>query len=455
MRAHDFEDTLVWRTDTGYEKAWAGILWNDIKPQRFPDVIVRATCVDHVQAATRLARARGLRVALRGSGHSWCGSPLRDGGMLIDLSRLCHRTIDPASATATVQPGVLGRELALTLEDHNLAFPTGHCPSVAVSGFLLSGGLGWNPGPWGPACAGVQEIEAVTADGELVRCSERENSELLWAARGAGAGFFAAVTSFRLGLHPLPRAIMTSRYVFRLADLDDVAHWMDEVAAVAPTSVELSIVLTTADEALTTERPAPKVAVVTGTAFASSPEEAIRSLEPLRVCPIAERALLSEVDELASFDVLYAGSAALWPEGHRTAADTLWFREDCATLLSRVRHFVDNAPSDKSLVLVPMSPAGPSGVGLPDMAFSALGESYLVCYAIWKDPREDEANIRWLREMMRAIEPFGTGHYIAETDLLAAPFRAQRSFTPEAWERLRTLRAQHDPDGLFQPYLHP
>src|SRR5690348_6799932 len=136
-RAHDLEHTLVWRADAAYDEAWAGVLWNDLKPRRFPDVIVRATSVDHVQAAVKLARARGLRVALRGSGHSWCGSPLRDGGMLIDLSRLRHRTIDPASATATVQPGVLGRQLALTLEDHNLAFSTGHCPSVAVSGFLL------------------------------------------------------------------------------------------------------------------------------------------------------------------------------------------------------------------------------------------------------------------------------------------------------------------------------
>lgn len=454
-RAPYLDDTLIWRGERCYDEAWASMLWNEIKPQRFPDVIVRAASDDHVRDAIRLARSHGLRVALRGSGHSWCGSPLRDGGMLIDLSRLRQHTIDPGTATATVQPGVTSQELALALADHGLAFPTGHCPSVALSGFLLSGGLGWNPGTWGPACASVQEIEAVTADGEFVRCGEKENPDLFWAARGAGPGFFGAVTSFRLGLHPLPGAIMTTKYVFPLADLDDVADWTGEVAAAVPPSVELSIVLTTANEALTTDRPPPKVAIVTGTVFATSPAEATRSLEPLRACPIAGRALFRECDEPTPFDVLYAGTTSLWPERHRTAADTLWSNTDYGTLLAQVSAFVDSAPSDKSLVLAPISPAGLAGARLPDMAFSALGESYLVCFAIWEDQRRDEVNVRWLRQTMRAMEPFGTGHYIAEADLLAAPTRARRSFTPAAWERLRALRAEHDPDGVFQPYLRP
>ena len=33
-------------------------------------------------------------------------------------------------------------------------------------------------------------IDVVTADGELVHADERENADLLWAARGAGPGFF-------------------------------------------------------------------------------------------------------------------------------------------------------------------------------------------------------------------------------------------------------------------------
>jgi FAD/FMN-containing dehydrogenase len=166
------EDALTWRDDARYPDLWASMRWNDLKPHRFPDVIVRAGSAEIVREAAGLARDRGLQIAVRGSGHSWCGSPLRDGGMLIDLSGLRRHDVDPGSATAVAEPGVTGRTLSLALAEHGLAFPTGHCPTVALSGFLLSGGLGWNPGIWGPACHSVQGIEAVTADGELLRCDE-------------------------------------------------------------------------------------------------------------------------------------------------------------------------------------------------------------------------------------------------------------------------------------------
>jgi FAD/FMN-containing dehydrogenase len=92
---------------------------------------------------------------------------------------------------------------------------------------------------------------------------------------------------------------------------------------------------------------------------------------------------------------------------------------------------------------------------LRDMAFSVLGESYVVPYAVWDDPSEDDINVRWLREAMSAVEPLGTGHYIAEADLTASPTRAERSFTPSDWQRLQTLRAQYDPEGVFHSYLTP
>jgi FAD/FMN-containing dehydrogenase len=430
------------------------MLWNELTPPRFPDVIVRATSEEDTRDAIGLARSRDLRVALRASGHSWCGSPLRDGGMLIDLSRLRRHTVDRHSAV--VQPGVTSRDLAHALAGHDRAFPVAHSGSVALSGFVLSGGLGWNSRAWGPACHSLRSIQAVTAAGELVRCSEDENADLFWAARGAGPGFFAAVTSFGLSLHRLPPATMTTRYVFPLADLEDIAYWTDEVAAAVPSNVELSVVLTTADHPVRPGSPPPKVVVVTATVFASSWDDATLSLEPLRDCPLAGRSLIRQADQPTSYDVLFAGSDALWPRRHRAAADSLWLNEDFGTLLPGMGRYIAGAPSDESLVLAVLSPGGPATVPPPeDMAFAPLGGIYLGCYAIWRDQTLDEANLRWLRETIGAAEPLGAGYYVGETDLLAAPSRARRSFTPAAWERLQALRAEHDPDGVFEPYPHP
>lgn len=446
---------LVWRDDGDYENTWSGELWNGLKPERYPEVIVRAASERDVPVAIKLARSRGLRVAVRAGGHSWCGSPLRDGGMLLDLSRLRRSEIDTATATATVQPGVIGRELAAELTRHGLAFPTGHCGSVALGGYLLSGGLGWNSGLWGPASASVDGIEAVTADGEVVRCDEEENPDLFWAARGAGPGFFAVVTSFRLRLYRSPAAISTTSYTFPLAALEPASRWASEIGRRLPPNVELALVLATADPALAAVAPKPKVITVGATAFADSPRSASQALEPLAVCPLTEQPLSRQRDEPTSLDALYRAAADVWPEGHRYAADTLWSAADYGTLLAKLGDALTDAPSDKSLVLAPIAPVSQEKDLMRNMAFSVLGQSYAVPYAVWEDPAQDDVNLRWLQDAVRAVEPLGTGHYIAEADLTARPDRAERSYTPADWERLRKLRAHYDPEGRFHTYLSP
>lgn len=63
-------------------------MWNARVPARYPDLIVHARDVYYVVAAATLAKREGLRIAVRSGGHSWSGNHLRDGGLLLDLSRL-------------------------------------------------------------------------------------------------------------------------------------------------------------------------------------------------------------------------------------------------------------------------------------------------------------------------------------------------------------------------------
>ncbi|MGW1888902.1 FAD-binding oxidoreductase [Streptomyces sp. NPDC002004] len=442
-------ETVVRRGDADYEDVRRDAVWNGLTPARFPEAVVRPVSPQQVAEAIRLAGAEGLRVALRSGGHSWCASPLREGSLLVDLSGLRTCTVDPAAATATVGPGITGRELTSELGRHGLAFPTGHCGSVAVGGYLLSGGLGWNSAVRGPACADVLAVDVVTADGEAVTCSPREHPDLFWAARGAGPGFFAAVTAFHLRLHPHPGAMTSTLWSFPLADVAEATRWATEVASALPPNVEVTFCLAAADPGAARS---PKVINVAATAFASSREEADDVLEPLRSCPLADRSLSRQLDEPVTFASLYDSSAALWPPQLRYAADTLWSDADFATLLGMLAGAVEAAPSSRSEILAPFLPAARP---TEDMAFPVLGESYVVPYAVWDDPAQDAANISWLRQTMRAVEPFGTGHYIAEADLTAASSRARRSFTPEGWQRLQDLRVRYDPEGVFCSYLSP
>jgi FAD/FMN-containing dehydrogenase len=451
--AQDIRRVLVERGDPGYERARAGTGWTQITPPRYPDVIVSVGSVDDVREAVALARSRGLTIAVRAGGHSWGGSPPRDGGMLIDLSRLRRHTVDDGSAT--VEPGVTCHDLTRALAARDHAFPVAHRGSVALSGLVLGGGLGWNSRAWGPACAGLEAIEAVTATGETIRCSEHENPDLLWAARGGGPGFFAAVTSFRLGLRHLPPAIMTTRYVFPLADIEDVASWTDEIAPAVPANVELSVALTTAERDADDGSPPPRVVVVTATAFSCAWSDAIRCLEPLRDCPLAGRALVRQIDQPTPFTVLFTGSDALWPAGRRAGADSLWVNDGLAAVLPAIARHVEGAPSAESVVVASPAPGGPARAPVPDMAFSPLGRIHIGCYAMWQDRSADGANLAWLHETVAAAEPLAAGHYVAEADLAAEPCRARRSFTAAAWDRLQSLRTRYDPDGVFETYPQP
>ena len=161
------EGQIHWRGDEPYEKARRAAVWHAGTPNRFPAVIVQARTVNDVIAAVQLARDKGMKMTVRSGGHSWAGSHLRDGIVLLDVSQLRDCSINREAMTATAQPGLKGSELNKLLMAQDLVFPTGHCTGVCIGGYLLQGGFGWNGRKYGPACMSVTGIDVVTADGKL------------------------------------------------------------------------------------------------------------------------------------------------------------------------------------------------------------------------------------------------------------------------------------------------
>src|SRR4051794_25096215 len=64
---------VFWRGDAEYEITRRK-MWNCRVPARYPDVIVQPQTEDEVVAAVRLARRRGLKIAIRSGGHSWAAN---------------------------------------------------------------------------------------------------------------------------------------------------------------------------------------------------------------------------------------------------------------------------------------------------------------------------------------------------------------------------------------------
>lgn len=89
--------------------------------------------------------------------------------------------------------------------------------------------MGLDAKNWGWACEYISHMDVVTADGRQLRCSETENEDLFWAARGAGPGFPAIVTRFYLRTRPMPSGMHISLFQYPLSEYAAVLQWVIDV----------------------------------------------------------------------------------------------------------------------------------------------------------------------------------------------------------------------------------
>jgi FAD/FMN-containing dehydrogenase len=445
------EGKVTIATDPGYEQLRREMTWNQLMPMRYPQLIVQVASERDVVKAVQFARAHGMKISVRGGGHSCIGAALRDESLLIDLGGLKQVSIDYEARVAAVQPAVTGRDLNNQLAHLGLAFPVGHCPSVPMSGFLLNGGLGFNSSSWGPACFSLEAAKVVTADGHMVVANHEQHADLLWAIRGAGPGFFAVAIQYFLKLYKAPGAITTSTYYYPLQRIEEVGAWAGSVARQMPSEVELNISFVPAPPDLTEQCRFSNgfVGILSATAFVDTAQEAIATLGILETCPVASQCLHMEVNQPTPLAALLEKSGRLWPERHRYLADTLWSNSPPAQVLGTVRDYFLQAPSPKSVAICSFSTGVAGSLILPDAAFSMTAGTLLLCYAIWEQPEDDDSNAVWHRETIAALDPFAVGHYVGETDIASYPARAEKSFAPTNWQRLQALRRRYDPDALF------
>jgi FAD/FMN-containing dehydrogenase len=436
--------------DAHYEKMRRSMVWNQLVPQRRPRLIVQAANENAVVEAVRFARADGIKVAVRGSGHSWIGLPLRDDSLLIDLGRLKNISLDREAGIAVIQPAVTSRDLNRRLAAEGLAFPVGHCPTVALSGFLLNGGIGWNFNGWGPSCAAIESARIVTAEGTLVVASENENAELLWAVRGGGPGFSGVVTEYTLRVFAAPGAIATSTFYYPLEMASEIGEWAGTIAREVLKQVELTISISAAPQAIADSSGSSKrwVCSVSGTAFAESTSAAASMLSILESRPPTANCLQKATNLATPIEALHAMNALSTPAEHRYLTDTLWTKSPAASVLAASRAHFMQAPSSKSIQLLSFS-TGREHLQLPDCAYSMSGDALVICSAAWERADADEANAAWHRATIAALDQFAIGHYIGETDIIGDPTRAERSYSKASWTRLKELREKYDPYGLF------
>ncbi len=432
------------RGDDGYEQARRATVWNQRVPERYPEVIVQAVDADDIIGAIRYAKDNGHRVSIRSGGHSWAANHLRDGAVLLDVSRIDHARIDADKRLAVVGPGKGGSVLIADLEAQGLFFPGGHCRGVCVGGYLLQGGYGWNSRVYGPACESVLGVDVITADGEQIHCDADNYADLYWAARGAGPGFFGVVTSFYLKLFPRPAVNAGSLYALPFDLADEVYTWARNVGADVDRRIEMQILASRSVPSMGLESPA---LMLVSPVFAESEDEARKALALVDTCPAADRATIKIPYAPMDMPAWYTSVMTNYLADYRYAADNMWTSAAADDLLPGIRTILETMAAHPAHFLwLNWGPSPPR----QDMPYSVEDDIYLALYGAWKDPADDDTYGDWARSNMAAMSHLGSGIQLADENLGQRPARFA---TDEVMAKLDRVRAEYDPDGLFHSWM--
>lgn len=176
--------------------------------QKTPRLVVLPASPQDVQKVVRMAWQEGWPVATRGAAHSQSGQSLSQDGILIDMSGL-NRVEKVEGDSVWAEAGVQWSELVEKLGPAGLVPPVlTNNLNVTVGGTLAMAGLGVASHRYGTQADNIEELEVVTGEGHLVRCSPSENRDLFDCTR-CGLGQFALITRARLKLRRFAPRVRT------------------------------------------------------------------------------------------------------------------------------------------------------------------------------------------------------------------------------------------------------
>lgn len=448
--AAGFRGQLVRPGDASFEASRR--VWNGSIDRR-PALIARCAGQGDVRRSIRFARRTGLDVAVRGGGHSFPGHGVCDEGLVIDLSLMKGIRVDPGARTARVQAGALLGDLDRETQAFGLAVPSGIVTHTGVSGLTLGGGIGWLMRKFGLTIDQLLSADVITAEGEFVHASDRENADLFWGLRGGG-GNFGVVTEFEFRLHRVGPVVLAGPIFWPIQDSPAVMRFYREWIADAPDEL-MTIVLHRKAPSVEFIPPALRGKPVVGVVccYAGPIDKGEDVVRPMRAfgSPVLDLCHPKPyLEHQAMFD-------ASFPHGwwyYFRALDVPDLRDEIVDIT-----FEHAARIASPLTAFPIWQMGGAvaRVGEEDTAFQGrkAGHSFNI-NATTATAEGFEQECAWVRGFAAALAPYQTGVYVNFL-MDEGEARVLRAYGPAKIERLRNLKRKYDPTNVFRhnQNIHP
>jgi len=419
--------------DAGYERARR--VWNG-RMNRYPALVVYCADPEDVRTALDFARRVGLPITVRGGGHSMVGFSVRDGALVIDLSRLKGIQIDPGTGIARVQAGLTLGAFVHETQMYGLATTTGTVAGTGMGGLTLGGGIGWLMGTYGLTIDNLLAVELVTADGQRLSAKATEHPDLFWGLRGGG-GNFGVATAFAFQLHPVETAL-AGKISYPLSKAREVLRFYRELTRAAPDE------LTAYADLTTTAHGIPVISI--SLCYAGPVAAGERLVAPLRTfgAPLLDLVHPRPYRQTISSD---AGD----PDGHRYYEQALSLQDLHDDVIDLIAEASTARTSPSSQVLIQHVHGAVRRVSPAATAFALREVPYVMnIVAEWtaEDADEAERHMAWVRALQSALLPFTLkGVY---TNFLGDEGEEQvRASYGVNYERLVALKNTYDPGNIF------
>jgi FAD/FMN-containing dehydrogenase len=430
-------------SDAAYEEART--IWNAMVDRR-PALIVQCAGAADVINAVRFASDNKLLVSVRGGGHNIAGNAVCDGGLMIDLSPMKSVRVDIAAKRAWVEPGATLADVDKETQSFGLAVPTGINSTTGIAGLTLGGGYGWITRKFGLTIDNLVSADVVTANGELVRASPTQNSDLFWALRGGG-GNFGIVTAFEFQLHELGPQVLSGLVVHPIADARAVLEQYRQALETAPDELTCWVVMRQAP-------PLPflpqewhgKEVLVLAICWCGDLDAGEKATQRLRSIgkPIA--------------DVVGPHPFAGWQQAFdpllTPGARNYWKSHDFIALsdpaIEVLLDAIGKLPGPECEVFIGHVGGAAGRIAAGATAFPQRNSHFVMnVHARWREAAMDQACIGWARQLFEAAKPHSAGTaYINfmpedETDRVEAAYG-------DNYKRLAEIKQQYDPQNLFR-----
>jgi FAD/FMN-containing dehydrogenase len=435
--------TLLDASDAGYDEART--IWNAMIDRR-PALIAQCFGAADVMHAVKLARDNNLLVSVRGGGHNIAGNAVCDGGLMIDLSPMKSVRVDVAAKKAWIGPGATLADVDKETQSFGLALPTGINSTTGIAGLTLGGGFGWITRKFGLTLDNLLSADVVTANGELLRASLTENTNLFWALRGGG-GNFGIVTNFEFRLHPMGPQVFSGLVVHPFADAGNVLRRYSKAPETAPDDLTCWVVMRKAP-------PLPflpevwhgKEILALAMCYCGDMDNAEKATAGLRSIgsPIA--------------DVVGANPFTGWQQAFdpllTPGARNYWKSHDMMTLSDGVIDVLIDAvgklPGPECEVFVGHVGGAAGRVPVDATAFPQRHSHFVMnVHGRWREPAMDKPGIAWARSLFEAAKPFSAGTAYVNFMPSDEGDRVEAAYAGN-YRRLSEIKRRYDPQNLFR-----